>query len=381
MKRLAVVSVLFLLPIPVVACSLCGAARTQTTLRQDWQQAAVVLYGTLSNPQFNRNPTAAPGSGTTDLIIHERLKSHPLVENRKVITIDRYLPIIDPKDPPKFLVFYAVDKGQLKLQTGRQVQSPAVLKYLAELAKQKPRDRSEELLFFFRYLEHPDREVSTDAYIEFARSTDADVARVAPKLSPDTLRRLLKDDKTPPDRLGLFAFLLGSCGGPRDADFLRSLITTPNPRTSGGLDGLLAGYIQLRPKDGWDLARSLLADEQRRFEDRYAVVRMVEFQHGALPDRTRPDVLRSCEVMLNSGQLADLAVENLRKWQVWDLTPAVLRQYGKKTHDTPLVERSIVRYALSCPRPEARTFVENVRRQRPALVKELQDSLDFLSGK
>ena len=36
------------------------------------------------------------------------------------------------------------------------------------------------------------------------------------------------------------------------------------------------------------------------------------------------------------------------------LTVAVLAQYGKKSHDAPIVKRSIVRYALSCPREDAR---------------------------
>jgi hypothetical protein len=261
------------------------------------------------------------------------------------------------------------------------VHSPAVLQYLADLARQKPRDRTEELLFFFRYIDHADPEIATDAYLEFAVSGDADVGRVARKLSPEKLRRLLQNDKTPPDRLGLFAFLLGSCGSDRDADLLRSMIVSPSPRTAGGLDGLLAGYIQMRPQEGWKLACAVLADEKRRFEDRYSVVRMVEFQHGAMAEKSRPEILRACEIMLRSGQLADFAAEDLRKWQVWDLTPLVLRLYGQKTHDTPIVQRAIVRYALCCPRPEAREFVAGVRRQQPALVKELQESLDFISGK
>jgi hypothetical protein len=378
---LALTILLPLIPAPLLACSLCGSALTQTTLRQDWQQSHVVLYGALSNPRLNLNPAAQPGSGTTDLTILERLKTNPLLDSRKVIQLDRYLPVLNKNDPPKFLVFYAVVKDKLKLQTGRQVQSPAVLKYLADLARQKPLDRTEELLFFFRYLDHSDPEVATDAYLEFAKSSDADVGRVARKLTPDKLRRLLQNEKTPPERLGLFAFLLGSCGGERDAELLQSLITSPSPRTAGGLDGLLAGYIQLRPQAGWKLACAVLADEKRRFEDRYSVVRMVEFQHGAMADKARPDVLRACEIMLRSGQLADFAVEDLRKWKVWDLTPLVLHQYGQKTHDTPIVQRAIVRYALCCPRPEARAFVEGVRRQQPALVKELQESLQFVSGK
>jgi hypothetical protein len=381
MRRFILVALFLLAPCPVLACSLCGSALTQSTLRQEWQQATVVLYGTLANPRFNLTPGAAPGSGTTDLHLLQQLKPHPIVGDRKVVPIDRYLPVVDPKDPPKFLVFCNVVKDRLAPLSGRQVQSPAVLKYLADLAKQKPKDRTEELLFFFRYLDHADPAVAADAYLEFAKSKDADVGRVARQLSPDKLRRLLQNEKTPPERLGLLAFLLGSCGGEKDAELLRSLIATPSPRTAGGLDGLLAGYIQLKPQEGWKLAQSVLADEKRRFEDRYSVVRMVEFQHGAMPDKSRPEVLLACEIMLDSGQLADFAVENLRKWSVWDLTPLVLKQFGKKSHDTPIIHRAIIRYALDCPRPEARSFVEEVRRQRPALVKELQDSLEFVTGK
>jgi hypothetical protein len=381
MKRFLGLSILLLIPYPVLACSLCGTALNQSTLRQEWQQASVVLYGTLANPRFNLNPGAQPGSGVTDLHIVQVLKPHPILGNRKVVQIDRYLPVVDPKNPPKFLVFCTVVKDKLNPVAGRNIASDSVLQYLLEIARQKPKDRVEELLFFFRYLDHNDPAVAADAYFEFAKSSDAEVARVARHVKPDTLRRLLQNDKTPPERLGLFAFLLGSCGGDRDAELLRSLIASPKGNSASQLDGILAGFIQLRPKEGWHLVYSLLADEKRRFEDRYSVIRMVEFQHATTPAQSRKEVLRACEIMLDSGQLADFAVEDLRKWQAWDLTPHVLKQYGKKTHDTPIVRRAIIRYALACPQPEARGFIDSVRRQDPDLVKELQESLEYLTGK
>ena len=75
--------------------------------------------------------------------------------------------------------------------------------------------------------------------------------------------------------------------------------------------------------------------------------------------------------------MADLAVEDLRRWGLWELTPKVLAQYGKPTHSSPIVRRSIVRYALCCPNPEARRFVETTRQQQRELVEDVEDSLQF----
>ena len=75
--------------------------------------------------------------------------------------------------------------------------------------------------------------------------------------------------------------------------------------------------------------------------------------------------------------MADLAVEDLRQWREWGLTAEVLAQYGKPTHAAPMVRRAIVRYVLTCPRPEARQFSEQLRRTDPQLLREVEESLEF----
>ena len=46
---------------------------------------------------------------------------------------------------------------------------------------------------------------------------------------------------------------------------------------------------------------------------------------------------------------------------------------AKASHAAPIVRRTILRYALSCPRtPESTQFLATVRRQDPALVRELE---------
>jgi hypothetical protein len=358
---------------PAAACDICnGTARDRATLWQDAAQAKLVLFGTLVNPRLN--PTTNEGS--TELRIESVIRHDPFLGDRKVIEIPRYVPA-GPKGPPLYVLFCDVYKGKLDPYRGVEVRSSAIVAYLKGALALDPKDRLKALPYFFDYLDHGDPAIAADAFLEFAKSTNNEVGQIAARLSADKLRRLVQDPQTPPERLGLYAFLLGACGGDADAALLHGLVLNPTERTRGALGGFLCGYIELRPNDGWVLAMKLLRDEQRPFTERLAVVGTLRFFHGWKPDRCRRDVLRGLEVLLGQGDIADLAVEDLRKWQYWDLTPQVLALYGKKSHDAPMMRRAIVRYALSCPRAEAARLVTAVRQQDPEMVKEIEESLQF----
>src|SRR5262249_48431149 len=133
----------------------------------------------------------------------------------------------------------------------------------------------------------------------------------------------------------------------------------------------------LRPDDGWDMALQILRDERRPFPVRFAALRAVRFQHGWKPDETKAKVYRALSALLPQGDFADQAIEDLRRWQMWDLTADVLALYGKKTHDAPIMKRMIVRYALWCPRAEAAAFVKERRRLEPDVVRDVEESLEF----
>ena len=121
----------------------------------------------------------------------------------------------------------------------------------------------------------------------------------------------------------------------------------------------------------------MLRDPRRPFTDRLAVLGMLRFYHGWKPEETQREVLRGLESLLGQSDLADLAVEDLRRWQLWALTGEVLALYGKKEFDAPIQRRALVRYALSCPRAEASRFVAQLRKQDPDLVKDVEESLEF----
>jgi hypothetical protein len=356
---------------PAPACNLCNPnAQQAQSFRQEAEQARLILYGTLENPRL------VGDNGTTDLRIEAVLKNDPFLGNAKVVQLPRYVPV-DAKSPPHFVVFCDVFNNRLDPYRGVPLTSKVALDYLKGALGLDRRDRTAQLLYFFGYLEDPDKELAGDAFLEFAKANDQEIGQVAHKLSPERLRRWLQDEQTPTNRLGLYAFLLGACGGERDAALFRSLLQNPGDRMLPALDGVLGGYIQLRPREGWELAYALLGDEKKPFPVRYAALRTLRFYHGWKPQETRPQVLKGLALAVPQGDVADLAVEDLRRWQAWDLTGEVLAQYGKKSHSAPIMQRAILRYALCCPGQEAANFIAERRRQDAALVKDVEESLAF----
>lgn len=376
------VGLVLTLPRSAPACSLCDAAlKSQTTLRQEFETANLVLYGTIGNAQWSKKPGSAPGSGSTDLHVLKTLKYDKAFGNRTDLEIPRYLPIVDPKNPPKYLVFCAVQGGKINPYHGRQIDSEAVLAYLGGLTKVIGKDRGEQLTFFFQYVDNADKTISADAFLEFARCNDQEVGEVARHLPAARLRELLLDPKTPTERLGLYAFMLGAGGNDKEAaTLLRQMIENPSDRTAGALDGLLSGYIHLKPREGWDLAAAILADGKKPFSQRFAVSRTLRFYHAWKPAETKGEIERCLAVMLKDGQIADMAIEDLRQWKMWDFTGEILGLYGKASHNSPIAQRNIIRYALCCPLPQAQQFVASVRKQDPETVRELEEGLEFDKG-
>ena len=173
----------------------------------------------------------------------------------------------------------------------------------------------------------------------------------------------------------MYAFLLGACGGAEDATLFRTMLQKPSDNTMKAFDGILGGYIQLKPEEGWRLALDMFRDPSKDFQMRFAVLRTLRFYYGWKPKESKDHVLRGLASALPQGDLADLAIEDLRRWQLWDLTDDVLAQHGKKSHDAPLMRRAIIRYAMCCPKPRAADFVAQRRRDDPEAVRDVEEGL------
>jgi hypothetical protein len=359
-----------LIPSPIFACSLCKSdIGNSLTFRQEaaLKQARIILLGRVEKSDLTNK--------TTELRILSVLRSDPFLKNSEKIELPRHIPIVDPKDPPKVLIFCDVFQDKLDAYRGVMVTSDDTAKYLKGALALDPKEPSRNLLYYFDYLEHPDKSIAADAFLEFAKSSDREIGKVASKFSAAKLRGWLQDPNTIDYRLGMYAFLLGACGGAEDAATLQKMLQKPSDNTLKAYDGLLGGYIQLKPEEGWRMVHDILRDPGKDFRLRDAALRTMRFYYAWKPKETKDQITKGIATALPQGDIADLAIEDLRRWKLWELTDEVLGLYGRKSHDAPLMRRAIIRYAICCPNPRAAEFIAQRRRDDTETVRDVEESV------
>jgi hypothetical protein len=355
------------------ACPFCSMQGE--TLTGDVKQASMVLFGTLTNAKLD--PSGGFGEGTTDLVIEAVIKKHDILGNKKVLTLAKYVPV-DQNNSAKFLILCDVFNGKIDPYRGVAVKADSdMVKYLTGALAVKDKDVATRLRFFFDYLDNPDVEIANDSYKEFGNADYKDFRDMAKELPADKVAKWLADADTPAFRYGLYASMLGHCGTAKHAELLRQMLDDPQKRLNSGIDGVLAGYTMLQPKEGWAYIRAILKDESKEFLFRYAALRAARFFWDYRPDLIdKKTVVEAVCLLLDHKEMADLAIEDLRKWGHWDVLDRVLALYSKPSHDIPIVRRAILRYALSCPKSsKAEAFVAELRKKAPDMVQDVEELL------
>src|SRR5262249_50224482 len=158
-----------------------------------------------------------------------------------------------------YLVFCDVYNGKIDPYRGVPIKADSdMVKYLTGALAVRDKPIGQKLRYFFDFLDSSDLEVTNDAYKEFANASYTDYREMARQLPPDKIVKWLKDPQTPTFRYGLYASMLGHCGNTSHASVLREMLNDPTKQLNSGVDGILAGYIMLDPKDGWALTTSIL---------------------------------------------------------------------------------------------------------------------------
>jgi len=365
--------------VPVSACPFCSLQGT--TLTGDVNQASMVLFGTMGEAKLD--PNGEFGQGTTKFKIETVIKKHEFLGNQTEITLPRYVPQDDKGAKTKYLLFCDVFKGKIDPYRGVPVKADSdIVKYLQGALAIKDKDAATRLRYSFGFLDNADLEVSNDAYKEFGAADYKDYREVAKTLPPDRIGKWLEDPNTPSFRFGTYGFLLGHCGAAKDADLLRKLLDDPKKRLASGVDGVLAGYVLLKPKEGFDYVLNIVKDPKKDFLYRYAALRAIRTFWDLRPDVvSKSELLKGIEPLLDQGDIADLAIEDLRKWKCWEPLERVLALAGKESHDVPIVQRSILRYALSCKdNAKAKAFVADMRKKDAEKVQDAEELLKLEEG-
>jgi len=356
--------------LPSGACPFCSEERGPT-LAGDFAQASIVLYGSFTNAKLG----AGGLDGTTDFQIEKVLKSHEHLKGikDKKVTLPRYV----PQAKNKFLVFVEVYKGNLDPYRGVEVQANSdLVPYLEGAIKLKDAPAGDRLRYCFDYLNSADFDVAMDAYREYAKADYKEYMEMARKLPSAKIAGWLQDPKTPPYRYGLYASLLGHCGGPEHAKLLRTMIEDPEKRKGSGIDGMLAASIMIQPKEGWAFLLDKLKDTRQEFMFRYACLRTLRFLWDQRPDLVgKKEIVAGIAEVLRQPDMADFAIEDLRRWQRWEMTDPIVDLFEQKSHQIPVVKRAVLRFALASPSARAVEFVRTQRQRDAEWVKDTEELL------
>jgi hypothetical protein len=348
-------------------CGFSESAEKVPTLREDATTSRILLFAEVVNSLGDHK------KGSTDLIILKTLKSDAALAGKKVVRIPRYIPVPDGKNPPRLLLFGEMAKGEPDFFKGVPA-NEALIKYVEGAMQLEPKDRVKVMRFAFDYLDHPNTAISKDAFAEFLQSADPDIQKVGRSLNAPRIRLWLQDEKTPPGRLRLYAFLLAQCGEQQDTAMLRKLLDKLVAEDSPPLvDGIFAAYTILNHKEGWDYLCRMLKDSKKKFVVRYAAMRAVRYFFTLQSEFiSEKDLLNAFRSALNQTDMADIPVDCLRQRKCWELTNEVLALSHKKDFESPLIQRSILRYALHCPEPTAIRFVTEMRKVDPKFVESME---------
>lgn len=379
------------------ACPFCSPGGV--TITREIEQSDFIVLGTMSNAR--RDIDGDLTKGTTDLIVDTVVKPHPYLAGKTVLRLPRYIPA-DPKTAnDKFLVFCQLYSRPVDLAAaavasplaianntavtldairGEAVRADSkIADYLKGAFEVRQKDAPARLAYFFRHLDSPEIVISSDAYNEFAITDYADLHKVGATLPADKVLKWLKDPATPRSRFGLYGLFIGHCGKPTDAAAVRQLLEAPDNKFASGLDGLMAGYTMLDPKAGYEYMMGQLKKPDADFQARYAALKTARFFWDYRPDVVSHDqVLEAIKTIVGQPDMADLAIEDLRKWGVWGLTDFVIGFADHKDHAAiPITRRAILRFALAAPveRKAAKEYAARIRREDPERVKYVEQTL------
>lgn len=381
------------------ACPFCSTQGQ--TLAGELASADMIVVATVVSSE--RDPNDFTKSRTT-VKVDETVKPHPAFAKQTELTIPRYIPVEKGKAAPQLLLFCYVNtdsndaavsaaastiavfpqyrNATVDAYRGDEIRAKSKLPaYLKEARKFQGADTLKRLRFYFDNLEDDDLFISSDAYMEFGNADYKDVQELAKSLPADTLVGWLKNPKTNPSRFGLYGMLLGHCGKAEHAATLKKLVSDPDNAFSTGLDGMLAGYVLLDPKGGWELLAGIAGDRKKEFTTRYAALRTVRFFHDHRSDVVQAEqVLDAMKVLATQEDIADIAIDDLRKWKQWDLADFVLDLAARESHSDPLARRAIVKYAILVAKAtgnaRATGYVEQVRKVKPQLVKDAEELVE-----
>lgn len=360
-------------------CSACISTVQSLTFRQEAKQATAraIVCGTIANPR------KVGDAAFTDFTIESAIRADPAMKGKTSLVLERYLPVENKNAPPRLVLFCDIYEQGVDPYRGFVVQRAASVEYVKKAIALDSSDPVRNLVFFFQYIDDPDPEVARDAYKELSLTADFDIGAAGRKLDAVKIRKRLQDPKTPISHLAIYAKLLAAAGMTKDAPLLAAILQRADPKEAHvQVSEILVAYVMLAPKVGWDYTTAILADPAKDFSRRYAASKAVRYlqqsRTGVVSNR---QIISAYRLLLSQEDIADVAIEDLRAWERWELADEILELAKTEAHKIPIVRRAMLRYALRCKgNAAADAYVVAKRKVDPEAVTDAQELLDLLAA-
>jgi hypothetical protein len=362
--------------LPLPACPFC--ARDGKTLANEVQDAAFVVYGRMANSKVVTNADGTETS-STELWFEEEdiLKPHDFLRGKKMILLPKYLPKLDEKQPDRCVIFCYYYQGNIDPYLMFVVRDKQFVTYLKGTLGRKQENKVDRLKFFFDHLDSENLEISNDAYREFSFAAYPEVRDLIAKHREAVRTKLLQwlhNRDAHIARLGLLGMMLGLAGKPEDVSLLRD--TLQDTQVATGIDGMLAGYVMLDRKAGWEYLVQTLRDNKLPFHRRHAALRTLRFFLREHTDFVpTQQIWAACSLLLDDTGLADLALNEMRQGNYWGQLDRILTLEQKPSHQTPIILKAILQYMLRCPDEKAKQYVARMRQTAPERVRTAEEDL------
>ena len=274
----------------------------------------------------------------------------------------------------KFLVM-GVDPPTVAWTTPMKA-SDRVFNYLDEIQK-LPESGPERLVYFQDFFEDKESVLAFDAYDEFARAPYEDLIGMKDQMDREKILGWIKDPETSVTRRRLYFTMLGVCGKPADTKLLEELITSGSRKKRAGLDALIACYLTLKGESGVDLIeKTFLADQEVDYVDTLAAVSALRFHGTELDIISKKRIVVAVRHLLDRPKMADMIIPDLARWEDWSVMERLVQMFKDADTDSNWLRVPVITYLRACPKPEAKQYIEELRKIDPESVQRA----DFFLG-
>ncbi|WP_437190800.1 hypothetical protein [Planctomicrobium sp. SH527] len=360
-----------------VACPFCSAPSLTMSEQLAGAQAAVLVQWA-SGKEADKDKGFI-GSTTYEIVNVVRDESKELKKGSPIV-LERYR---QAKPGELFLLFGSITEGKVEWSSPLEVTESSFNYVIQAPSKETP--AIERLAYYLKFLEYPDQFVAGDAYSEFANAQYDEIVPLADKMPRENLKKWLSDPDVTATRIGLYGLMLGLCGKPEDADFLKAIVLKDTDSFRLGIDGVMGGYLLLTGRDGLTVIQeSKLGNAEVPFSETFAAMQALRFMWQYAKGRISEDDLRGAmRLLLERPNLADLVIVDLARWNDWSITDRLMKMYDEKEYQVPSIKRAIVRFMLiaekdpavkaGAPVPDhvtkAKANLEKLREVDPKTVK------------